>query len=141
MTVKISKWVNAKGLNIELHTEHVTEETSTTDWNQVLVKKVDRIRIEKVLVEGKEYNSMIGRTTIQNTKVLDLGKNYSTRTSVYLALPADVERDVWGAFDARQAEKYEVEKLGREIAAVQLAKKEANGYCSKCGSYCHGDCR
>lgn len=141
MTIKINQWTTANGANIELHTEHLTQETTTTDWDKKLVTEIDRIRIIKVIVNGKDYSTTIGRKTVRDTKVLDCGKDYSTKTIVYVAIPADVEKDVWSAYDARQKAAYNKDMNIISKNAEITKNKEARGYCSNCGSYCYGDCQ
>lgn len=136
----INTWTTANGANIELHTKHLTTESYTTDWGQEKEKAIDHIMIDKVIINSKVYTGSIGRKTFQNTRVLDCGRDYQAKKLIYVPLPADVEKEVWGAYDARQKAKYAAEKAIRNRDAESLAKKEARGYCSKCGSYCYGDC-
>lgn len=142
MTIKISNWTTTRGGIVELHTQHLTEEKNTNDWGIESFTPIDRIRINKVTLNGKEYNTMIGRKEIQNTSVLDLGRDIidGKKVQLYVPIPPGIEQDVWGAYDARQKAKREAEKAIRNRNVESLKNKEARGYCSKCGSYCYGDC-
>lgn len=131
--MKINKWTTANGAKIELRTQHLTTESYTTDWGQKKEKAIDHIMIDEVIVNGKSYTGFIGRKTVKDIRVLDLGR-------VYAPIPAEIEQDVWGEYDARQKAKFDKEMAIIKSNAETTKKKEARGYCSKCESYCYGDC-
>lgn len=143
--MKISKWTTARGAQIEMHTEHVTEEPwFTDDWGVKHTKKVDHIKIAKFIVNGEErfFNGCIRRVTVQDTQCIHFGDQRinGKNTHLYAPIPSDIEQDVWGEWDARLAAKTEREKKATLAHQNELRIKIANGYCTKCGSYCYGDC-
>lgn len=144
MTTTISKWTTARGAQIEMHTRHVTERFwFRDDFGKEHFKKVDEIEIDKVIANGEVYtNSLFGRTTHEGARFIDLGFKTinGKRTKMMIPLPADIEASVWGEWDARQKEERERQAARDKAEQEELAKKIANGYCTKCGSYCWGDC-
>jgi hypothetical protein len=141
--MRVNKWATARGAKIELHWKHVTEDNSTTDWGDTLTKKTDWIFIEKVVVNGSAYAGMIKRATVNDMRCLDLGNRTvnGQKMQMCVPLPADVEREVWGAYDERQKAKKTARLEKEKLEDKELAKMIANGYCTKCESYCHGDCQ
>lgn len=141
--MKINKWTTANGASVELHTKHLTTESYTTDWGQEKEKAIDHISIKQVIVNGKSYAGMIGRKTLRDTRVLDLGRNIinGKKTHLYVPIPAEIEQDVWGAYDARQKAKFDKDMALIKSDAEDIKHKVARGYCTKCESYCYGDCQ
>lgn len=140
MTIKINTWTTAKGAGVELHTEHLTTEENINDSGKVTFKEIDQIIVWKVILNGKEYSTMLNRSTMQGVKVIECERNMKTKQLICVAIPADVEKDVWGAYDARQAAKFSKEMTTIKRNAEITKNKESRGYCTKCGSYCYGDC-
>lgn len=141
----ISKWTTVRGTTVEMHTEHVTEiPWFTDDWGIEHTKKVDEIRINKVILNGRVFDRShhYGRKTIDGQRFLDLGEEYidGKRVKMIVALPAEVEVAVWGEWENRQNEKRKAEENRAKEDREKLKKMIANGYCTKCGSYCYGDC-
>ena len=140
---KVSSWTTEKGAKVELHTKHLTSESRTTDWGEILTKNADYIIIEKVIVNNeKVFNTLISRITREGQNWLNVGEQVlnGKRTNMLVPLPANIELDVWGDYDARQEAK-SVKRDAREIKRdTEMKAKIKSGYCPKCGSYCYGDC-
>lgn len=132
--MQVHKWVTARGANVELHAEYITKETRTTDWGDVIEKEVNRVSINKVIVNGEVFMGFITRVTLDGIAALDLGRKK------YVAPPENVLSAVWGEFDAKEAAKKEARKRAEKAESEEMKKKIANGYCPKCHSYCWGDC-
>lgn len=132
--VKVSKWTNERGAVIEMHTEHVTEEVLGFDegLGVNLTKKADEIKIVKLILNGQEVDTIgtarltnNGNPVVKTSNVKFGGK----KTIIQIALPEEINLDVWGEYDKRQA--------GRKAAAQQ----QPAHLCENCGSYCWGDCQ
>ncbi|MGG1639842.1 hypothetical protein ACIFQM_00825 [Paenibacillus sp. NRS-1782] len=132
--VKVHTWTTEKGAEIELHTEHVTEEKTTTDWGMVISKKVNFVFIQKVFVNGKKHVNDLRRKKVNGVSMLSLG--YASAV-----IPADVEKAAWGEYDSIESAK----RAAKQQASVRRMKErealsKKPGYCTKCGSFCWGDC-
>ena len=143
MTVtKISNWVTEKGAKVEMYTKHITSESHTTDWGEVITKDADLIIIEKVIINEEVFNSQIVRTTKNDVRYLDLGNFVidGKKVNDLVPLPQKIEDDVWGEYEARQTAKYNARKEREIKRDTEMKAKIKSGYCPKCGSYCYGDC-
>lgn len=140
--MQVHKWVTARGANVELHAEHVTKETFTDDWGGTHEKKVNRVFIDKVIIDGKVFNTLITRKKVQGNEVLSLGtiKVNGKKMQQLVALPADVIKAVWGKCEEIEAAKNARREAREKAEHEELDKKIKNGYCPKCHSYCWGDC-
>lgn len=76
-----------------------------------------------------------------------LGDNYISEVAYNLIKAAiaeaevslEVEQEYKKVEESENNKKIQAGKNRKEIAEME-AKRTANGYCHKCGSYCHGDC-
>jgi len=139
---KISNWVTEKGAKVEMYTKHITSESHTTDWGEVITKDADLIIIEKVIINEEVFNSQIVRTTKNDVRYLDLGNFVidGKKVNDLVPLPQKIEDDVWGEYEARQTAKYNARKEREIKRDTEMKAKIKSGYCPKCGSYCYGDC-
>ena len=139
---KVNEWTTQKGAKVELHTKHITSESHTTDWGEILTKEDDFIMVEKVIVNGKTFSGHINRTTKESARYLDLGNHVinGKKENLCAPLPKEIETSVWGEYDARQEAKASKRKAREIKEAAEMKNKVKSGYCPKCGSYCYGDC-
>lgn len=143
--MQIHTWKNAKGMEFELHAEHITKESRTTDWGETLETEVNWVHIDKFLVDGKSYQqgTYISRKVVNGVVALDLGNvvYQGRKINMVVAMPEAVNQAVWGAFDVKEQAKKDARKRVEKIEKEEMKKKIANGYCPECGSYCWGDCQ
>ena len=122
----VSKWKNANGVEIEMHTEQVNEEWVGSDvMLGDLYKKVDKIQIVKLVIGGEEvdvWNTNRIKNKISTGKITFRGRP----ANIDIALPKEIESSVWGEYD----------KHNESVKA-----KRNNHICPHCGSYCWGDCQ
>lgn len=145
MTTTITKWVTARGTKIEMHTEHITKEhIGTDDWTgNAITKDVDKIKVSKMNVNGNDFYCIgAHRTNDPGFRSIYMGNQVDNGRKVimYIPLPSDIEKQIWGEWDereaARKARKNEIIKK----KAAAMKNRISSGYCTKCHSYCYGDC-
>lgn len=142
--VQVHKWTTAKGAVVELHAEHITQQTWVTDWGQEMTKKANFVMIRKLVINGKEYHSeRVNRVFVNGEAVLDTGDVVVHQGRKYKAtapLPHDVNQAVWGAYDAIEAAKAARKEAARKRSEQKRKEEIKNGMCPRCNSYCYGDC-
>lgn len=145
MEIKVSKWTTARGAEVELHTQLVTERPwFKDDFGTEHTKKDDAIEIVQVIINGQSFtrSHLYKRDTHEGARVINLGTDVvnGKRVTRMVPLPAEVEASVWGEWDARQTVQREAQAKADQSAQEELQRKIARGYCTKCHSYCYGDC-
>ncbi|MFB5268198.1 hypothetical protein ACE41H_15630 [Paenibacillus enshidis] len=140
--MKINTWTTAKGAAIEMHTKHVTETTWTDDWGTTHSKPDNFVIIDKVVVNDNVYRGQgLKRTNIDGQQCIHLYNDMATKTKIHVQLPDDVNQAVWGEYDRIESAKAERRKAAAKADREELQTKIRNGYCTKCHSYCYGDCQ
>lgn len=143
--MQIHTWKNQKNMSFELHAKHITKETHSTDWGEEVLKDVNWVYIDKLLVDGKSYKqgAYITRKMVNGMTVLDLGNVVynGKKLNMVVALPDNVNTQVWGEYDKIEKAKNESRIKTEKREMEEMKKKVKNGYCPKCESYCHGDCQ
>lgn len=140
--MKVYTWTTAKGAPIALHAKHVTETTWEDDWGTTHSKPDNFVIIDKVVVNGKVYSGQgLRRTNMDGQPCIHLYNDMATKTKVHVQLPADVNQAVWGEYERIEAAKAERRRAAAKADREELQAKIRNGYCTRCHSYCYGDCR
>ncbi len=142
--MKVYTWTTAKGTAIELHAEHVTETTWKDDWGVTHSKPANYVFIDRVVANGTVYRGQgIARIVKDGQDFISLGEQRinGRRTQISVPLPADINQAVWGEYDRIEAAKAERRKAAAKAEREELQTKIRNGYCTKCHSYCYGDCQ
>ncbi|BFH14960.1 hypothetical protein WJ0W_000891 [Paenibacillus melissococcoides] len=143
-TMQVHKWTTAKGSVVELHAEHITQQTWVTDWGQEMTKEVNFVMIHKLVINGKTYlGDRVSRVFVNGEAMLDTGDVVVHQGRKYKAtapLPHDVNQAVWGAYDAAEAAKAAKIESARKRAEQKRKEEIKNGMCPRCSSYCYGDC-
>ncbi|MCM3699173.1 hypothetical protein [Paenibacillus macerans] len=142
--MRVHTWTTAKGSVIEIHAKHVTETTWKDDWGMTHFKPANHVFIKKVVANDKEYYGQgVYRTTKDGQNFISLGEQVvnGKRTRMFVPLPADINQAVWGEHDRIEASKAERRKAAAKAEREELQAKIRNGYCTKCHSYCYGDCQ
>lgn len=125
-------WTTAKGALVEMEAKYVeTVEMESEEWGTI-TEKVNNVIIGFVSVNGKMFDSLITRVKTDDGYILDLGKMVIDGKKVYVnvALPDDINKKVWGAYDA---------KVAANMASLFTAPSTTN-VCPNCDTFCYRDC-
>ncbi|NGP58131.1 hypothetical protein FLT15_10445 [Paenibacillus thiaminolyticus] len=131
--VQVHKWTTAKGSVVELHAEHITQQTWMTDWGQEMTKEANFVMIRKLVINGKEYHTdRVNRVFVNGEAMLDTGDVVVHQGRKYKAtapLPQDVNQAVWAhTMLPKQPRRQKSKQL--ENALNKSAKKKSKTACA-----------
>ncbi|RXZ77227.1 hypothetical protein EBB07_33690 [Paenibacillaceae bacterium] len=141
--VQTHQWTNARGMKVTLVAEHITKKEWKDDWGVVHFKADNWVYVRSIKIGNMEFNSHISRSRVDGKPVVDAGERVvnGARKKILVMLPDDVHTAVWGEYDRIEAAKNARRAAREEAERKDLAVKISNGYCTRCHSYCYGDCR
>lgn len=135
-----TEFKTSTGADVKVTAELILEETIYTDGDNV---KVDCCEKGLVIADIDGFPQQTGFSEYLKPIDSDFGAIYGSIGKLGLIAEnlkkvkdAIAELEQHPAWVAKQAK---IEKNQKEIAEME-AKRIANGYCPKCGSYCYGDC-
>ena len=138
----IVEWKTASGATIKVTVGLVTKKDSFADGYNIEVDCCDKTF--EVEFDGKRINTCAGLETFGFPRKIQGHMIYGCMGKLFLSNENKVEaiKDAIAKIESTpewQAKVAKEEKNISEVAEME-AKRRANGYCEKCGSYCYGDC-
>lgn len=119
-----TKWTTARGSEIELITSEITSKVIDADGHKVEVE-ADGIRINEIKVNGKSHAGEL--TIYQGVKAIRYG--WQGKDQLLVAIPDSTYKAIWGAYDARVAERAAAQaEADQEYEAHRAKMKKIMGY-------------
>ena len=119
-SVKTVTWKNDRGITIEMAVEHITERVIGYDefFGKELIKKVDEMKITKLVIDGTEINTWNTSRTADHKAITTGLVNFRGQdATITVTLPAEINEKVWGEYDKRQDKKKAIiDKINKEEA-------------------------
>ena len=136
---KTATWKTITGKEVTVTAKLITEEVVDLDGDKVTIKCCKKrldVHVEGVGSQGGAINTITSMIVNGVKIVATVGKLGLTQDQVEII--RNLEKEIENAPELI-AKKALISKKKKENAKMWTARI-ANGYCTKCGTYCCGDC-